>query len=58
MNLRGEYHVENVTVFEDLPPRAESEPENGMEVDQEEKRQGRYKTQRRVKVQSSRLGLL
>lgn len=40
VNLRGEYHVENVTVFEDVPPRAESELENGMEVDQEEEKAG------------------
>ena len=39
MNLRGEYHVENVTVFEDLPPRAQSEFEDGMELDQEEKKE-------------------
>ena len=37
VNLRGEYHVENVTVFEDLPPKADSNLEDGMEVDQEEK---------------------
>ena len=36
MNLRGEYHVENVTVFEDLPPRAPLKLEDGMEVDQAE----------------------
>ena len=35
VNLRGEYHVENVTVFEDLPPKAELKLEDGMEVDQE-----------------------
>ena len=40
MNLRGEYHVENVTVFEGLPPRAELELDNGMEVDQEEEKAG------------------
>ena len=37
MNLRGEYHVENVTVFEDSQPRAQLEPQDGMELDQEEK---------------------
>lgn len=35
VNLRGEYHVENVTVFEDLPPKAELKLEDGMELDQE-----------------------
>ena len=35
VNLRGEYHVENVTVFEDLPPKAGSKLEDGMEVDQQ-----------------------
>ena len=37
VNLRGEYHVENVTVFEDLLPKADSKLEDGMEVDREEK---------------------
>ena len=37
MNLRGEYHVENVTVFEDSPPRAQLKPQDDMELDQEEK---------------------
>lgn len=36
VNLRGEYHVENVTVFEDLPPKAELKLDDGMEVDQRE----------------------
>ena len=36
MNLRGEYHVENVTVFEDSAPRAQLNPQDGMELDQEE----------------------
>ena len=36
VNLRGEYHVENITVFEDLPPKADSKLEDGMEVDHEE----------------------
>ena len=36
VNLRGEYHVENITVFEDLPPKADSKTEDGMEVDQAE----------------------
>lgn len=36
VNLRGEYHVENVTVFENLPPKAETKLEDGMEVDQKE----------------------
>ena len=38
VNLRGEYHIENVTVFEDLAPKAESKLEDGMEVDQEEEK--------------------
>lgn len=38
MNLRGEYHIENVTVFEDLPPKAGFKLEGGMEIDQEEER--------------------
>ena len=37
VNLRGEYHVENVTVFEDSPPRAELQPQDDMELDQEKK---------------------
>lgn len=37
VNLRGEFHVENVTVFENIPPRAESKLEDGMEVDPKEK---------------------
>lgn len=36
VNLRGEYHIENVTIFEDLALKAESKLEDGMEVDQEE----------------------
>ena len=39
MNLRGEYHVENVTVFEDSPPRAQLKPQVGMELDQEEEKE-------------------
>ncbi|KAF6221845.1 hypothetical protein HO133_001813 [Letharia lupina] len=38
VNLRGEYHVENVTVFENFPPKAESNLDDGMEVDQNEER--------------------
>lgn len=38
VNLRGEYHVENVTVFEDLPLKAELKLEDGMDVDQKEDR--------------------
>lgn len=34
VNLRGEYHVENVTVFENLPPRTELQLQNGMDVDE------------------------
>ena len=37
VNLRGEYHVENVTVFEDLSHKADFKSEDGMEVDHEEK---------------------
>ena len=33
VNLRGEYHVENVTVYEDIPPRIEAKIEDDMEVD-------------------------
>ena len=39
MNLRGEYHVENVTVFEDSPPKAQLKPQDSMELDQEEKKE-------------------
>ena len=38
VNLRGEYHIENVTVFENLPPRAGLNFEDGMDVDQEEEK--------------------
>lgn len=38
VNLRGEYHVENVTVFENFPPKAELNLDDGMEVDQNEER--------------------
>jgi len=34
VNLRGEYHTENVTVFEDLPPRDEQKGEDGMDIDE------------------------
>ena len=36
VNLRGEYHVENVTAFEELPPKSEPKPEDGMELDTKE----------------------
>ena len=36
VNLRGEYHVENITVFEHLPPKADLKLEDGMELDQKE----------------------
>lgn len=36
VNLRGEFHTDNVTVFEDLPPRTERKLEDGMDVDKEE----------------------
>ena len=38
VNLRGEYHVENVTVFEDSPPTAQLKPQDDMELDQEERK--------------------
>ena len=34
VNLRGEYHVENITTFEQLPARPASNPEEGVETDQ------------------------
>ena len=40
VNLRGEYHLENVTVYEDLPPRAEIQIEDGMEIDGKEETTG------------------
>lgn len=33
MNLRGEYHVENVTIFEDIPAKAEIHQDGAMEID-------------------------
>ncbi|CAF9934405.1 hypothetical protein IMSHALPRED_009699 [Imshaugia aleurites] len=38
VNLRGEYHVENVTVYENLPPKAELKLEDDMEVDQKDEK--------------------
>ena len=38
VNLRGEYHVENVTAFEKLPPKAELKLEDDMEVDQKDEK--------------------
>ena len=35
VNLRGEYHTENITVFENLPSLAQFGIENGMDVDHE-----------------------
>ena len=35
VNLRGEYHTENVTVFEDLPSIAQPHPRDSMDVDQQ-----------------------
>lgn len=35
VNLRGEYHLENVTVFEDVPSGPRSGHANGMDIDQE-----------------------
>ena len=37
VNLRGEYHVENVTVYEDWPSKTEAKAEDGMELDQKER---------------------
>lgn len=37
VNLRGEYHLENVTVYEDLSSKIKIISESGMEVDQDEK---------------------
>ncbi|KAL6718435.1 hypothetical protein ACLMJK_004525 [Lecanora helva] len=36
VNLRGEYHTENITVFEDLPPKAKSVADDRMEIDQDQ----------------------
>ena len=36
MNLRGEYHTENVTVFEALPPKPELKSDQSMDVDQQQ----------------------
>lgn len=36
VNLRGEFHVENVTAFENIPPTAGSKLEDSMEVDRKE----------------------
>lgn len=36
VNLRGEYHVENVTIFEDLPAKAETHQDGAMEIDKQE----------------------
>jgi len=33
VNLRGEYHVENVTGYEDLPPKIEAKVDDDMEVE-------------------------
>ena len=35
VNLRGEYHVENVTVYEELPPKSEATLEDEMDIDEE-----------------------
>lgn len=39
VNLRGEYHTENVTVFEDLPSRIQDNTDGGMDIDQEGEKQ-------------------
>ncbi len=36
VNLRGEFHTDNVTVFEDFPSRAEGDVEDGMNIDTKE----------------------
>ena len=36
MNLRGEYHVENVTTWDQEPPKAEDPSADSMDVDTEE----------------------
>ncbi|MCJ1466740.1 hypothetical protein MMC07_005360 [Pseudocyphellaria aurata] len=36
VNLRGEYHVENVTIFEDLPAKVEPHQDGAMEIDKQE----------------------
>ena len=36
MNLRGEYHVENVTIFEDLLAKVEAHQDGAMEIDKQE----------------------
>ena len=36
VNLRGEYHVENVTVYEQLPPKSEAELDDAMDIDRED----------------------
>ncbi|KAK4692939.1 THO complex subunit 1, partial [Lecanoromycetidae sp. Uapishka_2] len=40
VNLRGEYHVENITVYEDQPPKSEANAEDGMAIDQKENEDG------------------
>ena len=41
VNLRGEYHVENVTVYEDIRSKLEAKVEDGMDVDRAEIYDGR-----------------
>lgn len=36
VNLRGEYHVENVTVFEDVPLKSGAMMEQGMDIDEKD----------------------
>lgn len=36
MNLRGEYHVENVTIFEDLLAKVEAHQDGAMDIDTHE----------------------
>ena len=36
MNLRGEYHVENVTIFEDLLAKVEAHQDGAMDIDKHE----------------------
>ena len=41
VNLRGEYHVENITVYEDVESKLEARFEDGMDVDRAEVYDGR-----------------
>lgn len=43
VNLRGEYHVENVTTFDQPPPKGEESAAEAMEVDSESVKEGEQK---------------